>query len=143
MQARLQGFDKSYEEAAMDLGANEWTTFRRVTFPMILPGIVIATSFGKGTDPGGAYQINYVIPGGPQRTTQWILPCILAVESMSSDAMQQQLDLYLADNGTHSLVAALEADRTLGGVAQTARILRVEVYAGFFAELMVEVLTRH
>jgi spermidine/putrescine transport system permease protein len=40
VQARLHGFDKSYEEAAMDLGANEWTTFRRVTFPMILPGIL-------------------------------------------------------------------------------------------------------
>ena len=40
VQARLQGFDRSYEEAAMDLGANEWTTFRRVTFPMLLPGIL-------------------------------------------------------------------------------------------------------
>lgn len=40
VQARLQGFDKSYEEAAMDLGANEWTTFRRVTFPMIMPGVL-------------------------------------------------------------------------------------------------------
>ncbi|MEP6894201.1 MAG: ABC transporter permease [Chloroflexota bacterium] len=40
VQARLQGFDKSYEEAAMDLGANEWITFRRVTFPMILPGVM-------------------------------------------------------------------------------------------------------
>jgi spermidine/putrescine transport system permease protein len=40
VQARLQGFDKSYEEAAMDLGANEWITFRRVTFPMILPGVL-------------------------------------------------------------------------------------------------------
>lgn len=40
VQARLQGFDKSFEEAAMDLGANEWITFRRVTFPMILPGIL-------------------------------------------------------------------------------------------------------
>ena len=40
VQARLQGFDKSYEEAAMDLGANEWITFRRVTFPIILPGIL-------------------------------------------------------------------------------------------------------
>lgn len=40
VQARLQGFDKSYEEAAMDLGANEWVTFRRVTLPMILPGIL-------------------------------------------------------------------------------------------------------
>ena len=40
VQARLQGLDKSYEEAAMDLGANEWITFQRVTFPMILPGIL-------------------------------------------------------------------------------------------------------
>ena len=40
VQARLQGFDKSYEEAAMDLGANEWTTFRRVTLPMIFPGVL-------------------------------------------------------------------------------------------------------
>ena len=40
VQARLQGFDKSYEEAAMDLGADEWTTFRRVTLPMILPGVL-------------------------------------------------------------------------------------------------------
>jgi spermidine/putrescine transport system permease protein len=40
VQARLQGFDKSYEEAAMDLGANEWITFQRVTLPMILPGVL-------------------------------------------------------------------------------------------------------
>ncbi len=40
VQARLQGFDKSYEEAAMDLGANELITFWRVTFPMILPGVL-------------------------------------------------------------------------------------------------------
>lgn len=40
VQARLQGFDKSYEEAAMDLGANEWTTFWRITYPMILPGVL-------------------------------------------------------------------------------------------------------
>jgi len=38
--ARLYGFDRSLEEAAMDLGANEMTTFRRVTFPLILPGII-------------------------------------------------------------------------------------------------------
>ncbi len=40
VQARLQGFHKSFEEAAMDLGANEWTTFWRVTFPIILPGVL-------------------------------------------------------------------------------------------------------
>jgi len=37
---RLYGFDRSLEEAAMDLGANEATTFRRVTLPLIMPGIL-------------------------------------------------------------------------------------------------------
>ncbi len=42
VRARLYGFDRHLEEAAMDLGANEWTTFWRVTFPLILPGILSA-----------------------------------------------------------------------------------------------------
>jgi len=42
VKARLAGFDRRLEEAAMDLGANEWTTFWRVTFPLILPGIMAA-----------------------------------------------------------------------------------------------------
>ena len=40
VRARLHGFDKSIEEAAMDLGANEWVTFWRVTLPVIAPGVV-------------------------------------------------------------------------------------------------------
>jgi len=36
----LRDFDKSLEEVAQDLGANEWTTFRRVTLPLIMPGIL-------------------------------------------------------------------------------------------------------
>ena len=38
--ARLAGTDTTLEEASADLGANEWVTFRRVTFPQILPGVV-------------------------------------------------------------------------------------------------------
>ena len=37
--AALSGLDRSAEQAAMTLGASNWTTFRRVTAPMILPGI--------------------------------------------------------------------------------------------------------
>jgi spermidine/putrescine transport system permease protein len=36
----LKDFPQSLEEAAQDLGANEWVTFRRVTLPLIMPGIV-------------------------------------------------------------------------------------------------------
>jgi spermidine/putrescine transport system permease protein len=42
VRARLSGFPRHLEEAAMDLGANEWQTFWRVTFPLILPGIIAA-----------------------------------------------------------------------------------------------------
>jgi spermidine/putrescine transport system permease protein len=42
VKARLVGFDRHLEEAAMDLGANEWTTFTRVTLPLIAPGILAA-----------------------------------------------------------------------------------------------------
>ncbi|TAL12268.1 MAG: ABC transporter permease [Chloroflexota bacterium] len=42
VKARIQGFDRNLEEAAMDLGANEWVTFWKVTFPLIRPGIIAA-----------------------------------------------------------------------------------------------------
>ncbi len=40
VRSRLADMNPRYEEAARDLGANEWRTFWRVTFPLILPGIV-------------------------------------------------------------------------------------------------------
>lgn len=40
VRARLADFDKSLEEAARDLYANEWNTFRYVTLPLIMPGIL-------------------------------------------------------------------------------------------------------
>jgi spermidine/putrescine transport system permease protein len=40
VRARLEGFDRTLEEAAMDLGANEFETFFKVTLPVIAPGII-------------------------------------------------------------------------------------------------------
>jgi len=40
VRSRLIGFDRSLEEAARDLGANAFQTFRLVTLPLILPGII-------------------------------------------------------------------------------------------------------
>jgi spermidine/putrescine transport system permease protein len=40
VRARLSGMDKRLEEAAMDLGANEWQVFQRITLPLIWPGVL-------------------------------------------------------------------------------------------------------
>ena len=42
VRTRLRHFDISIEEASLDLGANEITTFRRITLPIILPGVIAA-----------------------------------------------------------------------------------------------------
>jgi spermidine/putrescine transport system permease protein len=46
VKARLIGFDRHLEEAAMDLGANELTTFRKVTFPLLAPAMLAAALLG-------------------------------------------------------------------------------------------------
>lgn len=42
VKARVASLDPKLEEAARDLYANEWETFRRVTFPLVAPGIAAA-----------------------------------------------------------------------------------------------------
>lgn len=67
VRARLHGFDKSIEEAAMDLGANEFTTFRRITLPTIMPGVLSGAllAFTLSLDD---YVITY-FTAGPGSTT--------------------------------------------------------------------------
>lgn len=67
VRARLHGFDRSIEEASMDLGANEWTTFWRVTLPTIMPGVLSGAmlAFTLSLDD---YVITY-FTAGPGATT--------------------------------------------------------------------------
>ncbi len=65
--ARLHGFDRSLEEAAMDLGANEMVTFRRITLPLIMPGI-IAGALLAFTVSFDNFLITYML-SGPGMTT--------------------------------------------------------------------------
>jgi spermidine/putrescine transport system permease protein len=64
VRARLAGLDSRLEEAAADLYATKWRTFRRVTLPLVMPGIAAAallsfalsfddfiiTNFNSGSD---------------------------------------------------------------------------------------------
>jgi spermidine/putrescine transport system permease protein len=52
VRARVRGFDWTFEQAAADLGATPWRTFRKVTFPLVLPGILAAAllSFALSID---------------------------------------------------------------------------------------------
>ena len=43
--AQQYGFDRTLEEAAMDLGANRWVTFRRITIPLMVPGLLAGGLF--------------------------------------------------------------------------------------------------
>jgi len=52
VRARVRGFDWTLEQAAADLGATPWRTFWKVTFPLIVPGIMAAAllSFALSID---------------------------------------------------------------------------------------------
>jgi spermidine/putrescine transport system permease protein len=65
VKARLIGFDRYLEEAAMDLGANELTTFRKVTLPLLAPAIVSAALLGFALSIDD-FVITYFNAGGTQ-----------------------------------------------------------------------------
>jgi putative spermidine/putrescine transport system permease protein len=65
--ASLAGIDRAIEEAAMSLGADRLTTFRRITVPAILPGIVAAALFGFISSFGNLEMSLFLV--GPGRTT--------------------------------------------------------------------------
>jgi putative spermidine/putrescine transport system permease protein len=65
--ASLAGFDPAIEEAAKNLGAGPWTTFRRVTLPSIRPGIVAGALFGFVMSFGNLEMSLFLVGAG--RTT--------------------------------------------------------------------------
>jgi spermidine/putrescine transport system permease protein len=66
VKARLIGFDRHLEEAAMDLGANELTTFRKVTLPLLAPAMLSAALLGFALSIDD-FVITYFV-AGPEQT---------------------------------------------------------------------------
>lgn len=71
IRARITGFDRTLEEAAMDLYADGWTTFRKVTLPLIFPGILAAAmlSFALSIDD---YVITSFVAGQTVTFPLWV-----------------------------------------------------------------------
>ncbi|GAA3412698.1 ABC transporter permease [Streptosporangium vulgare] len=71
VRARVIGLDRSIEEAARDLGASTWITFWRITFPMILPGVVSGAllAFALSIDD---FVITQFTSGATQTFPLWI-----------------------------------------------------------------------
>lgn len=63
VKARLIGFDRHLEEAAADLGANGWTTFRKITLPLLAPAILSAALLGFALSIDD-FVITYFVSGG-------------------------------------------------------------------------------
>lgn len=111
--ARLRGMDRNLEEAALMLGADEWSAFRRVTLPQLLPGIVagallaftmsfddyVITSFVAGA---GSSTLPVVIYGMARRGVE---PSVNAISTIIV-ALTSVL-LYVADRlrADHPLAA--------------------------------------
>ncbi len=71
VRARIAGFNRSLEEAAMDLGADEMTTFRKVTLQLILPGIIAAAllAFVMSIDD---YVVTLFVAGQSRTFPLWV-----------------------------------------------------------------------
>jgi putative spermidine/putrescine transport system permease protein len=87
--ASLAGLDRSIEEAALSLGASPWAAFRRVTLPLIRPGVVAAALFGFIISFGNLEMSLFLV--GPGRTTlpiailqylEWRIDPVIAAVSL-------------------------------------------------------------
>lgn len=114
VRARLAGMDSKLEEAAMDLYANRWKTFRYVTFPQILPGIaggallaltlslddVVVTQFSSG--PGATTLPVFVFSLIRKGVTPMInaVSVVMLVASLALVALMLAVERLRADGGT-------------------------------------------
>jgi spermidine/putrescine transport system permease protein len=71
VRARLAGFDRSIEEAAQDLGADPWVTFRKITLPIIFPGVLAGAlmAFALSIDD---YVISSFVTGSQETFPIWV-----------------------------------------------------------------------
>ena len=93
IEGALRSADPRYDEAAATLGATRWTTFRRVTVPLALPGVVAGTVLGWARSLG-EFGATITFNGNYPGTTQ-TMPTLIYVTRQSDQAAAISLSLLM------------------------------------------------
>jgi molybdate transport system permease protein len=117
VEAALQGLDRRYEEASATLGAGRWTTFRRVTLPLIAPSVVAGTAL-TWARALGEFGATLTFAGNIQGRTQ-TLP--LAIELALQDDEPVAVALSLALLAVSMAVLVVLRGRWLGALGMAGR----------------------
>jgi spermidine/putrescine transport system permease protein len=116
VRARLSGFDRSLEEAALDLGATPLSAFLRVKLPLILPG-VIAGALLVFTVSIDDYVITSFVAGADSTT----LP--LKIASMVKTGLTPEVNAVSTLLLILTMILVLTAQRLLRGPGRTTGAL--------------------
>jgi ABC-type glycerol-3-phosphate transport system permease component len=111
VRSRLIGFNRHLEEAAQDLGANAWTTFWRVTLPLIAPGVLAAALLAF------ALTAPYLLP--------WYAAWFLPVLALTTDRWLPRIGIILA-----SLLALTQVPAEPGTTPLLLRDMELGVHYG-------------
>jgi molybdate transport system permease protein len=113
VEGALRGADTRYEEAAATLGASRWTTFRRVTLPLVAPGVA-AGAVLCWARALGEFGATITFAGNfPGRTQTMPVAVYLALETDPAAAIVLSLVLLAV---SITILASLR-DKWLGGVS--------------------------
>ncbi len=93
VEAALRSMDGRYEEVAANLGAGRWTTFRRVTLPMIAPSLIAGTAL-TWARALGEFGATITFAGNIQGRTQ-TLPLAVYLALQNNEALAVALSLAL------------------------------------------------
>ena len=95
MMAVFNRFDSRLEEAARDMGADEWTVFKEITLPLITPGIVAAGLFGF-TLSYDEFARTTLLSGGQNTLPLDINACADAARSADTFRARHRVDDFFA-----------------------------------------------
>lgn len=111
IRARLQGMTLDFEEAATDLYASRWTTFRRVTLPLIFPGLFSGAMLAFLISMDDFITSNMLSSGGTTTLPVYIFSLIRAGTSPELNAIASLLILASLVLATVALVVGTRGGR--------------------------------